>query len=193
MIKQHPPLVEAKNIYDYIKTDVQAIAFEVACTVSNVEGRYVSKQNPKCYEWFNRFFGKQWTYLLGASILQHVGKSARTIPHGIFPVGYVYRKLLLAYPVKPGTVVNNTRGYMVSEAVKDIDAGKEYPGYLARTKEEDVIMAANGLMEFAYKTGLTKIVVSPPFVTDNYITPDEATHMFAEILDSRFIIAKGGF
>lgn len=193
MIKQNPPLIESKNIYDYIKSDAQAIAFEVASTISSVGGRYVSKQNPKCYEWFNRFFGKQWTYVLGAMMLSYGCKNDRVMPHVVLPVGYVYRKLLLAYVIKPSIVIHESNGYLVSEAVKDIEQNKEYPGYLARTKKEDITIAASGLMEFALKSGLTKIVVSPPFVTDNYITADEATHMFADILDSRFVIAKGGF
>jgi hypothetical protein len=192
-IKENPPLVESKTIYDYVKTNVQAIAFETSSTVSLVGGRLVSKQHPKCFMWFNRFFGQQWSHVLGAFLSERNAKTEQIVAKGPIPVGFVYRKLLLACPVKPNFLWPNDKNFALSDAVKRIDDLKVYPGYLAKTRMIDVKDFGFGLVRYADTTGLTKIVVSPPYVTDNYISADEAVAEMVNILDSRFIIARSGF
>lgn len=180
-------IVEAKSIFEYTRTDADAIAFEVSCT-TKLDG-FASKQHPRCYDEVYRVFGKEWLYVLGANMRLRL-EDNKGIDLNPVPMGYSWGKLLVGLPIKPNTSL--AEGFEISEEVKKQDA--EIPGYLMRTRIKDVEELTKNLVSFADKLRIKKMIVSPVIVTDSYLTNfTDISYIWNQYLDDRFIVARKGF
>lgn len=196
------------NVYAFIKdSSVDCIAIEAGSTIKH--GKYYSIQHPKCYEAFDRTFGEDWKWVLGASLLS-MGTNSNEVTDedmrtGCFMIPAVYsppdfvplvvptvlrfKKIIVAVVVKPPT---NIPGFQVDPMV-DMEGKTVVPGYLCATRIEDVGIASRRLSRFADKANLRNIVVAPFCKTDFYLQPRETAKIMSDHLDDRFTIALGGF
>ena len=181
-------IISDNSIYSFIwDSSIKAICFEAGSTIH--QKSYYSVQHPKCYKYFNKVFGYEWNRLLGAHLVSYGSAAWDFIPE-IVPVGFRFRKLLLAAVLKPPVY---SPEYRIDPSVKGFSKERIYPGYLCETKEEYVKNLTSRLPVLADELKLEKVLVAPFSRSCFILDKKKVAKYMIDNLDDRFVIALEGF
>lgn len=113
-----------------------------------------------------------------------LGKLIRTSGNQVYYLGAHNGVVLISYPVKPGSVINNGTN-LVSHA--KFNLGDKAPGFLAKAEPQLIVESAQQLVNLTDKYGW-KTVLTPRFGCGaGELMWEDIKPLVCDILDDRFI------